>query len=135
MKFTLRLPFALVVLAGTCLVLPGCGAGASVSGHLTNNGQPLQLSARGLIQVTFIPQGDQSGNTYSADVNPDGAFRVVGKEGKGLPPGTYKIAVQAFDPYPSKDVLKGQFAAWKTHIVRDITGSTTLDLDLAKPQG
>jgi hypothetical protein len=136
MRFALRLAFALVILAGACLALPGCGSGgASVWGQLTNNGQPLQLSGKGLILLTFVPQGDQSGNTYSADVSPDGTFHVVGKEGKGLPPGTYKITVQAFDPYPNRDLLKGQFVVGKTPIVRAITGSTRLDLDLAKPQG
>jgi hypothetical protein len=137
MRFLPRpLPWFLA-LAGACLVLAGCGGGARVTGKLTNNGQPLTVSDKGMIVVSFIQEGSQPGQpgAYPVDLGPDGTFTVKGTNGQGIPPGKYMISVQQLDPYPTTDKLKGQFFGSKSPIVREIKGSTVLDIDLAKPQG
>jgi hypothetical protein len=122
---------------GACLTAGGCGSGASVTGKITNGGEPLQVSDKGHIVVTFSKEVADAaqGDGFGADLQPDGTFRVVGKTGGGIPPGKYRISVQQFDPYPTTDKLKGKFAPGKSPIVRDITGTTTLNIDLSKPEG
>lgn len=73
-------------------VLVGCGpAGPTiipVSGTVTLDGTPLPRAA-----VTFRPDGDTPGVGGSAVTGPDGKYQVVGRDGKGLAPGPYKVIV------------------------------------------
>jgi len=120
-----------------CLAASGCGGGGSkVTGKVVNNGQPFSLSDKGLIQLLFIPEGHDQGQQFPASTNkPDGSFEVAGPEGKGLPPGKYRISVQVFDPYPTTDKLDGKFLKEKSPIVKDISGSQSITIDVAKPEG
>jgi hypothetical protein len=126
---------ALAVLTG--LAASGCGSGGAirVKGTVTNNGQPLSVSDKGMVQVIFIPDDpEKAGDTYPANVNPDGTFEVPGKEGKGIPPGKYRVAVRQLDPYPTKDKLKDKFSPEKTPIVRDVA-SREVNIDIANVSG
>src|SRR6476660_4677477 len=62
-----------LVLAGACLALCGCGGGASVTGKITNNGQPLQVGDKGLIIVSFVMEGAVAGqgDSYGTEIQPD----------------------------------------------------------------
>ncbi len=115
------------------LTVSGCGGPSTVHGKLTNGGAPVTVSDKGVIVISFSPEGG-AGPGFGADVKPDGTFVVRGPENKGVPPGKYRIAVMQYDPYPGTDKLDGKFGPGKTSLVRDINGGA-LDIDLAKPQG
>lgn len=115
--------------------LAGCGPSlVQVKGRVTRNGAPLVVSDRGRVTVVFHPVNEESsssGVSYSAIAKPDGTFEVTGKDGSGIPPGSYRIAVIQFDPYPRKDLLKGAFGAGKSPIIRE--ASPVMEIDLDKP--
>jgi hypothetical protein len=58
---------------------------------------------------------------------------VPGPDGKGIPPGMYKITVEQFDPFPTTGKLGGQFNERNSKIEREVTGSDHFDIDLDKP--
>jgi hypothetical protein len=132
MRNASRLAFATAGLL-FCLTVSGCGGPSTVRGKLTNGGAPVTVSDKGVIVMTFAPEG-MTGPGFGADVKPDGSFEVKGPENKGVPPGKYRISVMQYDPYPTTDKLDGKFGPGKSPIVRDVHGGT-LEIDLAKPEG
>ncbi len=89
-----------------------------------------------------------------ADYDPrDGSFKVPGREGRGITPGKYRIVVVATLRREQRDILnknskprrgevrigndtnllEGQFGENTSPFVRELTTSTTLTLDMAKP--
>ena len=75
-----------------------------------------------MVTLHFIPLGADdrpSGEYESAQADEDGAFRVLGPTGEGLPPGRYRIAVYQWDPYPDTDRLEGRFDDEHSQIVRE----------------
>ncbi len=123
------------------LVLSGCGSGKLMpKGRLLKDGKPIVLKdEEESMQIFFDPipaEGQQHpGDMFAARYNrEDGTFTVVGKDGTGMPPGKYRIAIEHHRR--KSDLLKGAFAADKTPFVRDIdakTGEIVIDLD--KPTG
>jgi hypothetical protein len=124
-----------VVLA---LVVVGCGSDKlKTKGRLLKDGSPLTLGEDELVRVIFVqvPEpGKRAENTYMAEYHrEDGTFTAVGADGKGLPPGKYRIAVEY--TRKKRDVLKGAFDSGNSPFVYDIDRSTgELTLDLAKPR-
>lgn len=130
---------------GLIVFLVGCGESVpkdnsvAVSGKLTSGGQPLRVemaaSGAGWVELRFYSL-DGSGNMgetyYISRVADDGAFKVLGPSDHGLPPGKYKVIVRQWDPFPSTDKLDGKFDETHSTIVREITGPTTIELDIAK---
>jgi len=116
--------------------LTGCGGGKKkVEGKLTQNGQPLTVSDKGVIVMNLVAAEEGKDKTpYPAEVKSDGTFEITGPERKGIPPGKYRISLQQFDPYPKNDKLGGKFASEKSPLVREVTGSF-LEIDVAKPGG
>jgi hypothetical protein len=132
MNRTIRRVLLVCCLAAACAAL-GCGRTVKVKGQLTKGGKPFTTKDRALVQMIFHPDGGEAVDTYPATVNADGTFEVVGKEGKGIPPGKYRISVEAPDPYPDgPDLLRGKFAPDKTPIVREV-GAEELVIDLDQP--
>ena len=95
-----------------------------------------------------------TGEVEMADYDPrDGSFTVPGREGQGIPPGKYRIAVvetlrrEAIDQLKNDakpklgqkridndtNFLEGQFDAMSSPFVRDLKTSTKLTLDMSKP--
>ena len=128
----------------------GCGRGGFVipRGRLTNNGEPFRCENGVAVHMTFIaltpaagpqppagtPTGSAETGAYPAEYYRDGTFRVVGVDGKGLPPGKYRVAVQAIKQ--KKDLLEGAYDAQNSPLTCEVKGSSEeLHLDLAKPQG
>jgi hypothetical protein len=104
-------------LIGTLLFLAvglstGCsgGGGSKVNGKIVKGGQPFTLSDKGVFVLVFVNEAENPPKMYNATTKPDGTFTVIGADGKGIPPGKYKVQVQAMDPYPQKDLLGGKFA-------------------------
>lgn len=133
-----------VLIASCVLALvaaSGCGAGSSklvhVKGKLTNNGKSPLPNPQGGITIVLLPVGpDAKKATYPATPfnQDDNSFEVPGPEGKGIPVGKYKVALNMLLPAssPVADKINDQFASGKTPIEFDITGDQTLDIDLAK---
>lgn len=115
----------------TVVLLSGCAGGTvRPSGKILRNGQPVQLSDKGVIVLNFLPEsGDKLGVTYAADTKPDGTFTITGPERKGIPPGKYKVAVELYDPYPTTDLLKGKYAPGATTLTAEVgSGEVVVDV-------
>lgn len=125
------------------LTFPACSSGPppnKVSGKIVYNQQPLK-SYEG-INVIFVPvvEAGKEHDNYVADVSrEDGSFNVPGRDGKGIPAGKYKVAVntQLMSPKAGFDTQKigDMFTAEKTQISVEVAGETTLTIDLSKPTG
>ena len=116
----------------------GCGKkNVRVTGRISKSGQPIKISDKGRIQLFFMQLDDQGTpiNSYVATVQPDGSFEVTGDPGRGMPPGKYKITVEAPDPYPAgKDLLGGRFKLNGSPWTRDVKDGAHIELDVDKPE-
>jgi hypothetical protein len=141
--------------------LAGCGRGDTiwVTGVLQKGGQIYQPPEGRKLALYFCPMKDNtsrdpSGEMEMADYNSkDGSFAVPGREGDGIRPGKYRIAVVETLRRETRDQLKkpgkpkpGQqridndtnmldstFGENTSPFVRDLTTSTKLTLDMANP--
>ena len=123
------------VLVLIALFLSGCGDGRiKARGRIVNNGAPFQLGEGEGLRIVFAPV-EASGATYESYVavfNKDGSFQVMGRDGKGLPPGKYRVALEHLKK--KQDLLKGAFDGQNTPIVREVTdGSNEIVIDLDHP--
>jgi hypothetical protein len=143
--------------------LAGCGRGDTiwVTGVLQKGGQ-VYLPPEGRdLALYFYPMkdgtsGDPAGEFEMADYNSkDGSFTVPGREGYGIRPGKYRIAVvetlrraeleklkkpgkrtpkqKLFDR--DTNFLESTFGEKTSPFVRDLKTSTNLTLDMASPTG
>ncbi|RCS40595.1 hypothetical protein DTL42_24810 [Bremerella cremea] len=113
------------ILAAALFLIAGCEkTDPLIQGKLTNDGQALQVSEKGDIQVEFVQDG--TGQSYLASVKPDGSYELT------VPPGDYKVAIQQLDPYPNVDKLKGKFSQKKTPIKKKLEGGETFDIELSE---
>ncbi|HLW65629.1 MAG TPA: hypothetical protein VKS79_09945 [Gemmataceae bacterium] len=144
--------FTMLVLA---LGAGGCNrSGASgekksvVKGRITNAGNVIPVKPMvGIFKVRFyrMQEGadDKTADPFDAVVDTQtGNFEVKGADGKGIPGGKYRIAIQQFDTFPPSpeqadtvDAFKGKFAPGKSPIIRDVDGSNEINIDVSKPQG
>jgi hypothetical protein len=123
------------------VVLAGCGGSRMIQpkGRVLKNGAPLTLKEDDYVNVFFVPVVEEGqkhpGDVYGARYNDaDGRFEATGKDGKGLPPGKYRITVEHFRK--KKDLLNGAFNSEKSPFVREIKDTTSeLTIDLDKPSG
>ncbi|MDZ7618886.1 MAG: hypothetical protein U1E05_17920 [Patescibacteria group bacterium] len=75
------------------LPLSGCSADGerlAVEGLVTLDGRPLELGA-----IAFVPMEGEAANSSVATVR-NGAFQVPAS--RGLPPGSFRVHIQAFQP-------------------------------------
>lgn len=123
----------------------GCGGpqddSVPVRGKLTNGGQPLAVKGRelglGYVELHFYRMSDDGTidkDPADAAVEESGEFTVRGRDGRGLPPGKYKITVRQLDPAPDNDKLGGRFNLQNTPLVREVTDEEIV-IDLARPEG
>ncbi len=119
-------------------LVAGCSGGNRVTGKLVKNGAPVTVSDKGVIQMSLVKEDDKAvASPYPVTVNPkDGTF-VVNANGAGSTPvnGKYRVAVAIYDPYPGKDQLGGRFTAQTSPIMREVSGTTDLTIDVAKAGG
>lgn len=127
MRSLCRLGLLLVAVA----VLPGCSsAPVKATGKVVKGGQPAPLSDKGMYQITLISDSDAS-KTFPVEAKQDGTFTVTGPTGNGVPPGKYKVAIQAMDPYDKRvDKFGNRFTADKTTLTVEIPGSGELVVDV-----
>jgi hypothetical protein len=129
----------LLAFASLCLLvlLSGCGGPGRLNarGRIVKGGAPYTVPEKEYVRVTFFPvtaDGKPPQNTYAAVYErSDGTFRAVGPDGKGIPPGKYRIAVEHQGPRRA-DVLKGAYDGDRSPFVFDVDASTNeivIDLD------
>ncbi|MDE2505827.1 MAG: hypothetical protein KGM43_01310 [Planctomycetota bacterium] len=146
-------------LVGTTAVLHGCGSGertVGVTGKLVKNGTKYEIPNGQSLQMTFIameiegadgkmvPNSDPYPVEYQADT---GVFKVPGREGYGVPPGKYRVAIsqtmtsEAASKQKGRkrvhredDLLKFKFSESASPIIREIKSAAELTIDLDKPQ-
>ena len=142
----------------------GCGSGNTVwvTGKLVKGGATYTPPTGQLVDLTFVGLEiqDASGKTikdnepFQADLDQTtGKFSVPGKDGRGIPPGKYRVAVtqrmtretfEATVPKPKKgaarntvnretDMLGDKFSVENSPIVREVRASQDLTVDLDNP--
>ena len=92
------------------------------------------------MEVAFIEMKGEgreakAGEVFTTHADENGAFKMAGRLGNGLPPGKYRIAVRQWDPFPQTDRLGGKFGEKSTRIVREVTGKEEIVIDVSKPEG
>ena len=125
-------------LAVIALLASGCGgAMIIVKGKVTRGGQPLPLKAKEKIVLTFHTEDTPAGrfpDYFKGFGGGDGNFEVFGNEGKGIPAGKYRIAVEVNRGDSDKDRLGGAFSKTESKIVRTVDGKN-INIDLDRPEG
>ena len=154
---------SLVVLIS--LGLAGCGSADLiwVKGSLNKGGTMYKPPEGRKVAVYFYQIKAADGKTTSGEAELaaynaiDGSFTVPGREGYGIPKGTYRIAIaetmerEAFDKLKKSspkskskrgtridddtDYLEATFGAMTSPFVRELKESSTLILDMDKPAG
>jgi hypothetical protein len=124
--------------ATLCLcLLSGCGGAGRLNarGRIVKGGTPFTVPDTEYVRVTFFPvtaDGKPPKNTYAATYNgADGTFRAVGPDGKGVPPGKYRIAV-AHEGKRRNDLFRGAYDGDRSPFVFDVdarSGEIVIDLD------
>jgi hypothetical protein len=106
----------------------------NVKGRIVKGGAPYTVSEDDTVRVTFFPvtaDGSPPKNTYLAAFDPNkGTFRAVGPDGKGVPPGKYRIAVE--HQGQRRGGFKVAFDGDRSPFVFDVDASTKellIDLD------
>jgi hypothetical protein len=125
--------------AALCLfALSGCGGDGRLNakGRIIKGGAAFTVPEGEYIRVTFFPvtaDGKPPENTYAGTYNrEDGTFRAVGPDGKGIPPGKYRIALEYLKK--KKDLFKGAFDGDRSPIIREVAqGSGEIVIDLDQP--
>jgi hypothetical protein len=118
-----------------CLVATGCGDGMlKTQGRLVKSGQSFIPGEGEFIQILFVPifpDGKPPPDYYAAVVDQaTGTFRPSGKDGKGMPPGKYRLSIELMKE--RKDQFKGSFDAENSPFIYDVDASTpeiVVDLD------
>jgi hypothetical protein len=119
------------------LLLAGCGTGGKpavgVSGRILDHTRPYVAPAQNLppgdkgLRVTFI---NADAAQYPAVVDPtEGSFTVPGDEGRGIPPGTYRIAV-GVGAMGQPDLFKDAFSEQKSPLTVEISKSCEVVVDI-----
>jgi hypothetical protein len=112
----------------------GCGDSSRIhaKGRIVKGGQPYLAQEGEGFRVFFVPLDGVKGNhydSYAAEYNPEtGAFRVEGKDGKGLPPGRYRVDLQLMKS--KEDLLNGKLLGKKSPFIVEVTGKDELVINL-----
>ncbi len=123
----------LAVLAAVTLV-SGCGSSDAVrvTGKVIKDGQPYPVAAGQWLQLFPVEADSEKTGIYLANLDKDGFFEFPGKEGNGVPPGKYKLTAKLVTyKNRDKDLLNSTFNELNTQVVRDVTGPTSITLDLS----
>jgi hypothetical protein len=95
-------------------------------GRLVKSGKPFIPGDGEAIQILFVPifpDGKLPNDYYAAVVDQaTGTFRPSGKDGKGMPPGKYRVAIELMKK--KKDQFDGKYDSEKSPFVYDIDAST-----------
>jgi hypothetical protein len=118
------------------LALCGCGDGKlRPRGQILKGGVPFKVPEGEYVRVVFHPipeDGGRARNQYVAVYDrTDGTFRVVGADGRGLPPGKYRVAIE--HERKKKDLFNGAYDGENSPYVIEVNGSSgNIVIDLNK---
>ena len=157
----MRRTLGILALLVAPMALAGCESEGTiqVTGALLKGGSPYKAPSGQTLGITFyaLEVVDTAGKStgannqpYAALVNPDaGTFRVPGPEGRGIPRGKYRVSViqkltrEALETArPPRglvvvdrdtDLLRDAFGPERSPIVRELTSSCDLAIDLEHP--
>jgi hypothetical protein len=127
----------LVVLPLLCLLALGCDASSCIQakGSILKGGQPYRTKEGQGLRIIFVPLDPPTGtyDSFAAEYDPDeGSFHVLGKDGKGLPPGKYRVSLQLMSK--KEDLWNGQLLGKKSPFTCEVTTAgdrLAIDLDQA----
>jgi hypothetical protein len=133
------------LLLGALMLSAGCSkkdvaeGRTKPKGRIVENGQPIKIDTSKMppgdpgIQITFIPLGVEGAESHEARITDasQGAFEVIGADGKGIAPGRYRVAV-AVAAVGNPDLLKGKYSREKSKIEIDVAAGEDIVIDLAK---
>jgi hypothetical protein len=117
----------------------GCGDSSRINarGRVLKGGQPYLLPGGQGLRIFFVPLDAQAGThfeSFAADYDPEnGTFEVKGKDGRGLPPGKYRVDLQLMKN--KEDLLNGGLLGKKSPFTCEVTGSrddVVIDLDTVR---
>jgi hypothetical protein len=114
----------------------GCGDGKSqikAKGRITQGGQPYVAEEDASFRIFFVPlepQSETKHDSYAAEYHrDDSTFLVMGKDGKGLPAGKYRVDLQLIKK--KADLLKGKLMGAKSPFTCEVNnGSEEVEIDL-----
>jgi hypothetical protein len=115
------------------LMATGCSSSMiKAKGRILKGGSPYQPEAGEGLRIILVPMesNQKSFDSYAAVYFPDkGRFEVQGKDGRGLPPGKYRVIIQLMknkeDLFNNRLVSKSPF----TCEVPPESGEIVVDLD------
>jgi hypothetical protein len=126
------------------IVLPGCArSGAKLRGTLLLP-PSVKLNDSDSVTINFVPE-DLQGQVYPATFSPgENSFVAAGPNRKGIPAGTYKIALE-LHPYPGSsdtasrtaffDSFNKYFTAGNTKLTYEVTAAPAQSLTIDLTQG
>jgi hypothetical protein len=148
-----RIRGAAVLIGAICgvVAIAGCNKGEPkaaegnviAKGVILKNGLPLKPTGGTSgnlppgdpgLQVIFVKLGTiDAGLEIPASIvsSEAGTFQLVGPEGKGIPPGKYRVVV-VLAPYGSNDELKGKYGRDNSPIEVEVKKGEDLVIDLAQ---
>jgi hypothetical protein len=122
----------LILLIGLCSL--GCGRSSMIQakGRVLKGGTPFKLGEGEGLRIFFLPlEPTGSGyDSYAAEFHNDGTFTVKGKDGRGLPPGKYRVTLQLMKN--KEDQFGGRFMGEKSPFVCEVNKASdevVVDLD------
>jgi hypothetical protein len=107
--------FALFSCLAGVLAVAGCGGGVkgvTFKGQVLHNGKPIQVLPQEEIQVGFsvdTPGAQQPKGALTKVEPADGSFTITGLDGKGIPPGKYRVVVSSQLYQQSQDRFEALF--------------------------
>ncbi len=120
------------------LLALGCGDSSFIKakGRITKGGLPYHTGEGEGLRIFLVPLDPPQGShydSYAAEYDPDaGTFQVKGKDGKGLPPGKYRVGLQLMKD--KEDLLGGSLLGKKSPFTCEVTSrgdDLVIDLDQA----
>jgi len=139
MPKTSQAAFLFVAAAIVCICFSGCGSGPPMQkakGQILVNGKNYQVGAQEQLLVIFYPDVPTPNTTYPAEVKADGSYETIGMDGRGIPPGKYRVGVTS--PLGGGSVtIPAELGSPASPIVREIIqGKDSLEpIDIMKPAG
>jgi hypothetical protein len=119
------------------LAFSGCSGDGKLQprGKILKSGAPFTVPEEEYVRITFHPipaDGSRARHTYVAVYNnSDATFKVVGADGRGLPPGKYRVAVE--HERNRKDLFRGAYDADRSPWVIDVdSAGKEIIIDLEK---
>jgi hypothetical protein len=117
----------------------GCGGSQQFTtrGVILKDGAPLKVNEGEFVRVMFVPlpeDGSKAQDFYVATFNAaDSSFEAKGKDGKGIPPGKYRVSLEYMKN--RKDAWNGAFDAVNSPFIFTIQSASdevTVDVGKAK---